>query len=764
MGRRIREHDWRPTAFGPIDAWPQSLRSALNICLHSTFPTAIYWGPDLRLLYNDAWAPIPGPRHPWALGRPAVEVWADIWSVIGPQFSHIMATGEGLYTQNQLLPMQRYGYPEETYWNYSFTPIFGEDGTIVGIFNSGHETTAAVLAEERTALLLRLGDRLRKLDSPRKVKATAAEILGLHLRVGRVGYAEAAPDGSLHVEQDWSAGQLASLADIPLSMEWLGAANLKQLRSGSVLRIDQAVADTVAAAFGAAEPRIQARSLLVAPLMRSGELVAIMYLHDTEPRHWRDSDAMLAQEVVEQIWAAAEQARAEVALRESEARFRNLADNAPVMVWVTDRQAHCEYLNRRWYEFTGQTEEEALGTGWLGAVHPEDAPAAMEAFLEANVRKEAFSLEYRLRRRDGVYRWAIDAAAPRFGPGGEHLGYIGSVIDITDRKESEERQNLLMREVDHRAKNVLAVVQAVVRLSSAEEPTTFRRTVQGRIAALARAHSLLSANRWEGVDLDALLRDELAPYRASDRERIRQDGPALLLPPSLAQTLALALHELATNAAKHGSLSGPDGQLTVEWRFEAPERLELSWIERAEKRISPPERRGFGSELVARSIKHQAGGTVTLDWRPEGLACRISVPLRRHQAGEEAAPERTEQASGKRVMIVEDEALIALELEERVNRLGYRVIACVGTLEGAMELAQSDAADIALLDANLHGRLSTPVALELERRRVPLAFVTGYERIGCLPAELQGVRKVTKPVSTPTLARLLAELAEQVPA
>ena len=151
MGARIRAHDWSASPLGDPRGWPQSLRSALSICVHSSFPTAIYWGPELRLLYNDAWAPIPAGRHPWALGRPAAEVWVDIWDIVGPQLDQVLATGEGLSTFDYMLPIVREGVARETYWNYSFTPIRGEDGSVVGVFNQGHETTERVLAERRRA-------------------------------------------------------------------------------------------------------------------------------------------------------------------------------------------------------------------------------------------------------------------------------------------------------------------------------------------------------------------------------------------------------------------------------------------------------------------------------------------------------------------------------------------------------------------------------------------------------------------------------------
>ena len=147
MGERIRNHPWAESPLGPPETWPQSLRSALSICLHSTVPTAIYWGPELRLVYNDAWAPIPAERHPWTLGRPAREVWADIWAVIEPQFTAVLADGEGFSTFDQMLPMVRGGEARETYWNYSFSPIRGESGAVAGIFNQGHETTERILHE-----------------------------------------------------------------------------------------------------------------------------------------------------------------------------------------------------------------------------------------------------------------------------------------------------------------------------------------------------------------------------------------------------------------------------------------------------------------------------------------------------------------------------------------------------------------------------------------------------------------------------------------
>ncbi|MBX9584219.1 MAG: PAS domain-containing protein [Gemmataceae bacterium] len=157
MGRRIRAFDWSANPLGPVEGWPQSLRSALSICLNSNFPIAIYWGADLVLLYNDEWSPIPGEKHPWALGRPAREAWPEIWHIIEPLFQKVMATGEATRSRDQLLPMHRHGFTEECYFDYTFSPIRGEGGQVEGVFNAVLETTTRVIGERRLRTLRELG-------------------------------------------------------------------------------------------------------------------------------------------------------------------------------------------------------------------------------------------------------------------------------------------------------------------------------------------------------------------------------------------------------------------------------------------------------------------------------------------------------------------------------------------------------------------------------------------------------------------------------
>lgn len=176
MGEKIRDYQWSDSSLGPIESWPQSLHSALSICVNSNFPIAIYWGPDLVLIYNDAWSPIPGSKHPWALGKPAIEVWPEIWNDIEPQFKKAFAGMPG-GSKDALLPMQRHGYTEECYFDFTFTPIYGESGKVEGIFNAVIETTYRVINERRATLLRKLSDIVNSITTSEMVFSKASAVL-----------------------------------------------------------------------------------------------------------------------------------------------------------------------------------------------------------------------------------------------------------------------------------------------------------------------------------------------------------------------------------------------------------------------------------------------------------------------------------------------------------------------------------------------------------------------------------------------------------
>ncbi|HEX8536959.1 MAG TPA: GAF domain-containing protein, partial [Cystobacter sp.] len=177
MGALMRAKDWSQTPFGPVETWSPALRSAVGICLGSRFPIVLYWGPTRALLYNDAWSPVPGQKHPWALGRPGAEVWAEIWDIIGPMFDHVMNTGEATWSDDQLLPLHRFGYTEECYFYYSYSPVRGEGGQVEGIFTAVTETTYRVLAERRERLLREVSERTAQARTAEEACASAIHTL-----------------------------------------------------------------------------------------------------------------------------------------------------------------------------------------------------------------------------------------------------------------------------------------------------------------------------------------------------------------------------------------------------------------------------------------------------------------------------------------------------------------------------------------------------------------------------------------------------------
>jgi signal transduction histidine kinase len=354
MGARMRAYDWASSSFGPPERWPASLRAALGICLGSSLPTAIYWGPELRLLYNDAWAPVPADKHPWALGRPAREVWTDIWNVVGPHFAQVQETGEGFSTFDQQLLMLRAGQIEETYWNYSLTAIRDESGAVAGVLNQGNETTARVLSERRADFLLALTDQLRMLDDPRAIVAAAVRALGRHVGASRAGYATVRPDGeTVMLDSDYTEDVPDLQGAFPI--EAFGPDNIRRLRAGqtSVYADVQADPDMAGSALGPA----RIRALLAVPLIREGRLRAVLYLNHHLPRRWSAYDIALAEDVGSRIWDAVGRAQAEASLREETRALETLNRIGSALVGELD----LERLIQAFIEAAAQVTGAAYG-------------------------------------------------------------------------------------------------------------------------------------------------------------------------------------------------------------------------------------------------------------------------------------------------------------------------------------------------------------------------------------------------------------------
>jgi PAS domain S-box-containing protein len=441
----------------------------------------------------------------------------------------------------------------------------------------------------------------------------------------------------------------------------------------------------------------------------------------------------------------------------SDQQFRLMADCAPVLLWMSGLDKGCTFFNKGWLEFTGRTMEQELGNGWAEGVHPDDLPKCLETYLSCFDARKSFQMEYRLRRHDGVYRWIIDHGTPVFADDGPFQGFIGSCVDITDRKlaeqslaasqarlraivetavdgiitidargtvhtinpaaerlfgvsaaeivgrnvnvlmpepdrsqhdqyirnylttgvariigigrevvgrrsdgstfpmdlavsemridgermftgivrditdrkRAEQRQVFMMQELDHRVKNNLAAVLSIAEqtMSATTSLDQFRTAFTGRITALAHAHSALAASKWEGIELEELVHLTLEPYERRGSKRVHAEGPALRIPPEVASPLCMALHELATNAAKYGSLSAPQGRVEVRWTWLQDDGVRLQWQESGGPSVVTPQHRGFGTELIEGLISYELGGRSTIEYDPHGVKCEMAFAV-----------------------------------------------------------------------------------------------------------------------------------------
>jgi len=274
----------------------------------------------------------------------------------------------------------------------------------------------------------------------------------------------------------------------------------------------------------------------------------------------------------------------------------------------------------------GYTAEEVVGKP-ITILIPPDRHDEEPSILERIRRGERVEHFETVRMRKHGSRVDISLTiSPVKNAEGKIIGASKIARDITERKRSEAQIAILAREAEHRAKNVLATVQATVHLTQSDTPEGLKQAIEGRIQALANVHRLFVESRWEGADLHGLAQEELAAYSPGRETRVQIDGPSVLLEPNAAQAIAVILHELATNAAKYGALSVPNGQVRTEWSHEQNGQLVLRWTEKGGPPVEPPTRRGFGARVMENMVRGQFKGELKLDWHPEGLACEIVLP------------------------------------------------------------------------------------------------------------------------------------------
>lgn len=411
----------------------------------------------------------------------------------------------------------------------------------------------------------------------------------------------------------------------------------------------------------------------------------------------------------------------------------------------------------------GYTAEEMIGQH-ITRIVPEDLRAEEEDIL-ARLRRGQHVDHFETVRvaKDGRRVDVSVTVSPIRDSSGKLVGASKVGRDITERKQFERLQQLLISELNHRVKNTLATVQSIANQTvyRAKSPSDFVASFSGRLQALARTHTLLTQSTWQGAELSDILRDQLPLSEAAD-DRISYAGPAVMLNAQAALHLGLVLHELATNALKYGALSDPRGKLSIRWvvRSEGGRHLVLEWREHGGPRVSVPQLRGFGTTLIEKSLDAH-GGVTSIRYEAEGLTCEINLPLPEIETvggGSYNKPlsttselsktrgyiDKTAAVVGKRILVVDDEPLIAMDIVASLEDEGCKVVGPAATLKKALHLIEHEEIDVALLDANLAGDPVDTLAAALTRRQIPFAFVSGYGREG-LPEAFRQATLIKKP-------------------
>lgn len=473
--------------------------------------------------------------------------------------------------------------------------------------------------------------------------------------------------------------------------------------------------------------------------------------------------------------------RSTMRLKESEERLRLASEAAEFGSYEVDLRAErivCSAQMCRLMECPATAGGAFDFDGFLAFVHPGDRAAVRRHILSTPNADNRKRFEFRVLRPDGGIRWMLECGrAPFHDPGESEVSrIIGTILDVTERKRAEERQLLLMAELDHRVKNILANVSAIAKLSSKKVTTVaeFVAALDARIQAISRAHGLLRRDSWVGINLADFVEELLVPFHSRQGQNIIIEGDVINLRPKAAQSLALALHELATNAVKYGALSVLDGKVRISWERlpgAEMETVKLVWREADGPPVKAPTGTGFGMTAI-RAAAAELGASLRYDFHPDGVVYALEGPLGQPvtpgvpaAARPLAAPRIEPEATGGhrlRVLLVEDEAVVALQVKHDLEAAGHKVVAIATNLPQGIQLAASCEIDAAFLDVRLGDDYSTEVAESLQARGIPFAFGTGFEDNSILPVHLRGVPRLVKPYETGSVSRLLARLPKMV--
>ena len=383
----------------------------------------------------------------------------------------------------------------------------------------------------------------------------------------------------------------------------------------------QAEEDRILERVGKGENSIRLRTQR---LRRDGSLVHLEIM--VSPVRDRDGQVIGASKIGRDITREMETRRA---LSIAEMRFRLMADNIAQLAWIADAKGWMFWYNKRWFDYTGTTQDQVEGKGWREQVHPDHVDRVEQHVAHCLQQGAEWEDTFPIRAADGTYGWFLCRAVPlRDDATGEILCWFGTATDITERRAAERQIELLLMEVNHRSRNLLTVVQSLAE-RTAEHSADFLPRLRERIAGLAANQDVLVKRNWRQVPLSELVEAQLA-FLEERLAQVERDGPEIVIQPGAAESISMALHEMATNAEKYGALSVAEGRVEIHWRLEPGEgepRFVLTWQESGGPRVSQPTRPGFGSRVIRDVPARKLRAEVTCRFDPEGFSFALSCPV-----------------------------------------------------------------------------------------------------------------------------------------
>jgi PAS domain S-box-containing protein len=772
----LETHDWSTHSLGPPEAWPTALRSLLRTMQRSRGPMFVCWGPQAHLVYNEHYAHVLRDKHPAAFGKPFRQVWPEVGPELDDMLARVLA-GEGLYGENTPFHVRRNGRDETAFFSFTWNPLFDDDGRVQGFFCMAFETTAAVEAEKARA-----GESARLLQLFEQAPGFVAVLDGPdHV------FTHANPAYKAFVgRQDIVGRRVSDVAPEAIAQGW-----------GRVL---DEVYRTGVAYEGRAAPVLLRRD-------REAEPQEVLVNFVFQPIRGADGQPS---GILIQGHDVTEQEQSQAALRESEAKFRAIADTIPQMVWTTRADGHHEYFNGQWYAFTGFADGDTDGTGWQRVLHPDDVARTVDVWQHSLATGEPYQIEYRLRDRHGQYHWMLGRALPVRNEDGAIVRWMGTCTEIDEHvrsreslQEDDRRKDEFLAMLAHELRNPLAPITSAVallrRVPGDVERVRSMTEIIGRQAAHMRGlvDDLLDVSRVtrglitlqrDRVDLRDVLAEALEqtrPLIESRRHAVATRIGDVELPVSGdRKRLVQVFANILGNAAKY---TPAGGRITVGGRQRGgeivvvvqdngqgmtPELIGRVFELFAQGERTPDRREGglgIGLALVKRMVELH-GGTVTAlsDGPGAGSAFEVVLPSAVASApgvvglgGADAAA----AAPGRlRVLVVDDNGDAADALALFLQDLGHAVQVQTSG-ECALQAVQAFAPDVCLLDIGLPDMDGRELARRI--RALPglgqaaMAAVSGYGQPEDIAlTEAAGMTHFVKPIDVGALAGWLQGWAE----